>query len=238
MTQARPSHRAFDLLGRAPGAGARGVRGRRDDHRRRLRGAAGRARADRVREGLEPARPPCADRPSGADRHRHRHPADGQLRVGVAARGAREQRDRDDEHPHRLLGPGLAGPPVHLQELGLLLRLRAGRPRLLPRGHAAPASAANAARARHRRGGDRGCGVRREALRDGGHDPALRERPRARTSIPRSRACSTCRPCRWSSDSTPGSSSSTRTMWSTPSSTASSTTRPASSTSRPTASCR
>ena len=75
---------------------------------------------------------------------------DRQLGHRPAAVCAREQRDRDHEHPHRVRGQRLAGPPVHLQELRPLLRLRAGRPRLLSRGDAAPASAANPARAGHR----------------------------------------------------------------------------------------
>ena len=63
-------------------------------------------------------------------------------------------------------GAGLAGPQARLQVLGALLRLRARRPGLLHRGHAPPAPAAHADRARHRRGRGGGRRVRREATRD------------------------------------------------------------------------
>ena len=49
---------------------------------------------------------------------------------------AREQRDRDAQHPRRLLGAGLAGAQARLQELRALLRLRPRRPGVLHRGDA------------------------------------------------------------------------------------------------------
>ena len=55
-------------------------------------------------------------------------------RTASRARRARGQRDRDDEHPRRLLRARLAGAQVRLQVLGALLRLRAGRPGVLHRG--------------------------------------------------------------------------------------------------------
>ena len=45
-----------------------------------------RARADRVREGLEPALAAAADRPGGRDRHGDRHAAGRQLADGASAR--------------------------------------------------------------------------------------------------------------------------------------------------------
>ena len=92
-----------------------------------------RARAHRVREGLEPALADPADRPRGRDRHRDRRAPDRRLDRRSGARGAREQRDRDDEHPRRLLRPRLAGAKVRVQVLDPLLRVRAGRPRFLHR---------------------------------------------------------------------------------------------------------
>ena len=97
----------------------------------------------------------------------------------ASARDAHEsQRHRDDEHPRRLLGPGLAGAQVRLQVDRALLRLRAGRPRLLHRAHAAPAPAAHRAGARHRRGREGGQLVRRAQHRRHRHHAALRQRAR------------------------------------------------------------
>ena len=55
-------------------------------------------------------------------------------RDDLAARRAREQRDRDAEHPRGVRRAGLAGAQARLQELRPLLRLRARRPGLLHRG--------------------------------------------------------------------------------------------------------
>ena len=100
----------------------------------RLARADARARADRVRQGLQPALADPADRPRRRDRHGDRHPDDRQLARRPGARDAREQRHRDDEHPRGLHRLGLAGAQVRLQELDALLRLRAGRPGVLHRG--------------------------------------------------------------------------------------------------------
>ena len=50
----------------------------------------------------DPARAAAADRRGGGDRHGHRHAPGRRLDDHLAAHGAREQRDRDDEHPRRL----------------------------------------------------------------------------------------------------------------------------------------
>ena len=119
-------------------------------------------RTEYVRVG-HPARADPPDRHGrGRDRHGDRHAAHGGLDRRLGARRAREQRDRDDEHPGRVLGPGLAGPQGDRQVLGPLLRLRARRPGLLHRGHAPPAPAGHADRARHRRGRVGGRGLRRQ----------------------------------------------------------------------------
>ena len=83
-----------------------------------------RARAHRVREGRQPA---LAARSASCEAAEIDTVIDTRLVVNslmaAASAGAREQRDRDDEHPRRLRGPGLAGAQVRLQELDPLLRL-------------------------------------------------------------------------------------------------------------------
>ena len=134
-------------------AGARELRAGRGDHRRRLARAHARARADRVREGLQPALAAAADRPRGRDRHRHRHPHDRQLARSRSPRFAHENNVIGTMNIlAACTGARLARAQVRLQELDPLLRRRAGRPRVLHRAHEPPASAAHAARARHRRG--------------------------------------------------------------------------------------
>ena len=176
----RARHRALHLLGQPPGAGPGELRAHRGDHRRRQPGSDPRARAHRVREGLQPALPASAHRASGGDRHGDRHPAGRQLAHGLTPGGPREQRDRHDEHPRRLHRRGFAGAQVHLQELDPLLRVRAGRSGVLHRGDAPAASAALGPRARHRRGRAGGERVRRAEPRRHGDRAALRQRARAR----------------------------------------------------------
>ena len=113
--------------------------------------------------------------------------------LGLAARRARDQRDRDDEHPRGLRRAGLARAQGRLQVLGALLRLRARRPGLLHRGDAAPAPAAHAPGVRHRRGRERRPRLRRAQPGRDGDDPALRQRPRAGPATPRTAACSAAR---------------------------------------------
>ena len=153
----------------------------------------------------------------------------------VRARRPRGERDRDDEHPRRLLGPRLARAQVRLQVLRPLLRLRAGRPRLLHRADAAPAPAAHPHRARHRRGREGRALLRRAQPRRDRDDAALRQRPRARTSGPATPGCSRCPSSRASSASTRATSSSTRTTSSACSSTPCARTCRASTTRPPTA---
>ena len=130
--EAHPRHRRVDLLGRPARAGARGA------SRRSRRSSASTPRSrtvelerDRVREGRRPARAAAADRRGRRDRHGGRHAARGRLVDDHDREGAREQRDRDDEHPRRLQRAGLDRPQVRLQVLDPLLRLRAGRPGVL-----------------------------------------------------------------------------------------------------------
>ena len=72
--------------------------------------------------------------------------------VTTPAPGPREQRHRDDERARGVRRRGLPGAQGRLQVQRPLLRRRAGRPGVLHRGHAPPAPAAHADRARHRRG--------------------------------------------------------------------------------------
>ena len=201
---ARPGHRPVHLLGRPAGAGARELRADRGDHRRRRRRAHPRARAHRVREGLQPALAAGADRPGRRDRHGDRHAAGRQLVDGAASTRAREQRDRDDEHPRRLHGRRLAGAEVRLQELDSLLRVpsrttRRSSPRTMARPHAP------------RTGLERDMVEAEEAVerlrrpKPGRHGRPCCAAPTssARTSTRRSPGCSGCRWCRWCSASIP-----------------------------------
>ena len=132
------------LLGRPPGAGARARPRDRDRHRRRPPAAEGRAGAHRVGRGR---RQPFADPPhraGGRDRHRRRHAAGRRLGRDLAAPRTREQRDRDDERAGRVQRARQLRQEGRLQVQRALLRLRAGRPGVLHRGHAPPAPAADA----------------------------------------------------------------------------------------------
>ena len=141
----RPHHRPLQLLGRPARAGAREGRGRRGDHRRQPRRPDLRAGAHRVRPRRHPARAAAPDRP-----RRARSTPSIDTRLVVDSRDRRRPRvahemnvHRDDEHPRGVRRPGLAGAQGRLQVLRALLRLRARRPELLHRGHAAPAPAAH-----------------------------------------------------------------------------------------------
>ena len=114
-----------------------------------------RARAHGVRPRRHAARAAAADRAGGGDRHGDRLAAGRGLDPGLPARGARDQRDRDDEHPRGLRRAGLARAQGRLQVLRALLRLRARRPGVLHRGDAAPAPAAHAPGVGHRGGRER-----------------------------------------------------------------------------------
>ena len=106
---------------------------------------------------------------------------------------------------------------LDLQVLGPLLRLLAGRPRLLHRADAPPASTAR----------PRSSATSSRPRRRSPTTPASTPRRRSRscasptcsapTSTPRTRGCSICRPCRWCSASIRGTSSCTRTTSSAPS---------------------
>ena len=80
----------------------------------------------------------------------------------------------------RVRGRGLPGAPGGLQVDRALVRLRAGRPGLLHRGHAPPAPAEHQDRARRRRGRGRRLGLRRPPPRRLRRDPALHQRARRR----------------------------------------------------------
>ena len=185
------------------------------------------ARADRVREGHQPALAAGADRSGRRDRHRDRHPAGRQLADGAASTRAREQRDRDDEHPRRLHRAATRrsasscsrAPPTTTaaeQDDPAFFTERMARPHPPRTGLERDIVEAEQTVSEFAR-----------AKPDGhGHGAALRQRARAgrrhrvHPDVPRSRWC------RWCWVSTRGFSSSTRTTSSTPWSTPPSTSRP------------
>ena len=156
-----------------------------------------RARAHRVREGRRPARAAAARGGGRRDRHGGGHPAGGRLDDHHLARKAHENNVIGTMNILAACsGRRLARAQGRLQVVGALLRLRAGRPRLLRRDDGPPAPAAHADRARHRRGRGVGRRVRREEPGRGRHDPALRERARPGRAHLAHRRSSRCRPCR------------------------------------------
>ncbi len=175
-----PHHRPVHLLGRSRRAGAGGRRGRGGDHRHRPHAAQGGAGPHRVRAGRRPPHPDPPHRPGRRDRHRRRHAPGHRLDHHLGAQDAREQRDRDDEHPGQLHRARHDRAQGRLPLLGAVLRLRAGRPGVLHRGPAPQAQPAVAAGARHRRGRVGGRRLRGQAPADDRLGAALRPRPGAR----------------------------------------------------------
>ena len=111
--------------------------------------------------------------------------------------GPREQRDRDDEHPRRLRGPGLAGPQGGVQVLDPLLRVPSRTTRR-------SSTRRWAARTRRARAIERDI-VEAEAARRRlrrASNPDVTSRSCASrtcsgpTCAPRTSTCSRCRPCR------------------------------------------
>ena len=116
-----------------------------------------RARAHRVRPRRHPARAAAADRARGARSTRWSTRGWSSTRATAPPRVAHEANVIGTMNILAACGgPGLAGAQGRLQVLRALLRLRARRPGVLHRGHAAPAPAAHAAGGRHRRGREGG----------------------------------------------------------------------------------
>ena len=200
--------------------------------------AEGRARAHGVRP-----RSPTSTRSSAASSRRREIDTvvDTRLVVDsiVTTRAARprEQRHRDDEHPRRLRGRGLAGAQGRLQVQRALLRrasrtTRPSSPRTCAR-RAPAADGRSSATSSRPRAPSRDFADRHPDVH--GHRPALRQRARPRPAHVAHRACSACRSSRRSSASTRATSSSTRTTSPAASSTRCATTSTAPSTAPPTA---
>ena len=134
-----PRHRPVELLGRPARPGARARPRGRGDHRRLARGPDAASSSAPSTSASAPSTRCCAGSSQAAEIDTV---VDTRLivdsTIASAARRPRGERDRDDEHPRRLLRARLAGAQVRLQVDRALLRLRAGRPGFFTEGMQRP----------------------------------------------------------------------------------------------------